>query len=271
MIAYADRGLAKLEVGHYRGAIVDLGDAIRRKKEDSSTLGMSYEYRGDAYMKVGDYRDAIADYGKAIERRLANDTFLLNIKQFRALYPEYNGASDEALIRKINALFWPEFEYKVVAKRLMENSHEYPAALLHELYEKRGDAYLRANDFRRGVLDFNRIFKGIPNFGDTLDRWRLLGSAAGSEEYYVDVKSTELADGGQPARLWIKTVSKKHTSTVESYEVDCKTRRINQTSALVYDSENKLVRSSGLNSGWQRIVPDTMGEQLYDGVCSANR
>src|SRR5258708_15074934 len=100
--------------GRSLGATVDLGDAIRRKTDESSTLGMSYEYRADAYAKLGDYRNAVADYSKAIERRLANDTFLYSLKQIRGLYPEYNSVSDETLCRKINALFWPEFEYNVI-------------------------------------------------------------------------------------------------------------------------------------------------------------
>jgi len=268
--AYADRGLAKLEAGRFLAATVDLGDAIRRKKDDDATLGMSYQLRADAYMKLGDYRDAIADYSKAIERELRNLTFLLSLKQIRGLYPEYNGVSDEALCRKINVLFWPELEYNVVAERLLEKREEWAIGSLYELYEKRGDAYLGCNDFRRGVLDFSRIFKGIPNFADLVDRWRLLGSHSGGEQYYVDVKSVEFADNG-PARLWVKTLRKKQTHTVEACEVDCKSKRIRQTSSLVYDSEGKLVSSTEASSGWQQVVPDTMGEHLYNGLCSAPR
>lgn len=274
--AYADRGLAKLEFGQYLSATLDLGEAIRRKREssfafDKDTLGMSYEYRADAYMKAGEHRNAIADYSKAIERRLANDSFLLSLKQFRDLYPEYNRVSDEVLCRKIHALFWPEFEYDVVSKKLLgENGDWEPSFLLKDLYEKRGDAYLRANDFYDGVLDFNRIFKGFPNFAEFVDRWRLLGTSSDASDYYLDLRTVEFAESG-PSRLWLKNVNKNRSYTVQSVEIDCKSKRINTTSANAYDSEAKFVRSSDLGTGWQQIIPETQGEQLYMGMCSGQR
>ena len=53
--------------------------------------------------------------------------------------------------------------------------------------------------------------------------------------------------------------------------MDCKARRMNQTSAVAYDSNGKVANSSDVSSGWQRIVPDTIGEQLYNGACSQAR
>jgi tetratricopeptide (TPR) repeat protein len=39
VIAYADRGLAELELGRYLAAAVDLQEAIQRKPDDSSIPG----------------------------------------------------------------------------------------------------------------------------------------------------------------------------------------------------------------------------------------
>jgi hypothetical protein len=115
----------------------------------------------------------------------------------------------------------------------------------------------------------NRIFKGIPNFADSTDRWRALGRSTDGEDYYLDVKSVEFS-ANEPIRLWIKTVGKKETETL-AYEMDCKGRRMNTTSIVVYDPKGKVVNSSDVGSGWQRIVPDTIGEQLYNGACSTGR
>jgi tetratricopeptide (TPR) repeat protein len=266
--AYSDRGIAKLETSQYLSATFDFGEAIRRKNEGDTFLPNLYEYRGDANVKLGNYRDAITDYSKAIERRLANDIFLFSLKQIRALYPEYDGGSDETLCRKLNILFFPQFEYTVFAKQLMEENGKWQVSLLNELYEKRGDTYLKVGDYRRGVLDFGRIFKGIPNFADSTDRWRLLGRSADGEEYYLDVKSADFSREG--VRLWIKTVGKKETQTI-AYEMDCKMKRINNTSSITYDSRGKVMSSSEMGGEWQRIIPDTIGEQLYNGACSAIR
>jgi tetratricopeptide (TPR) repeat protein len=272
--AYADRGLAKLELGQYIAATLDLGNSIRRRKADDGTLTRSYWYRADAYTKAGMYGDAIEDYSNAIKQHLTSLIFLLNLKQIRGLYPEYNGVSDEALCRKIHGLLWPEFEYAVFAKQLLgwEDEDKWASSTLSDLYERRGDAYLRANDFRRGVLDFIRIFKGLPKFADTVERWRKLGFASGGEQHYVDVKSMEVDSNGA-ARLWVKTLSKKlpkATYTVQAYEVDCKGRRLNLVSFVLYDSSDHVVSSSDVPTGWRPIVPDSMGERLYNGMCSQN-
>lgn len=261
--AYADRGLAELEIGNYIAATSDLGRAIELKGDDSETLSMSYEYRGDAYGKMGMYREAIDNYSKAIKCQLANQTFLMSLKQFRELYPEYDKVSDEVLIRRINALFWPQFDYATMSKQLLERTSEYKIGSIHSLYEKRGDCYLRNGDYRRSALDFNRIFKGIPDFASTIDRWRLLGGKPG-EEWYLDVKSAEF---GTAPRLWAKFIHKDKTLDIQSFDFDCKGRRLATTSVATYDKDGNLLGSNDSNSGWQRVIPDSLGEQIFNGMC----
>ena len=270
MTAYSDRGIAKLEMMQYTSAVSDFEEAIRLRKPGDSYLPELYENLGDAHVGLGDYTKAIADYSKAIERRLANDSFLFSIKQIRALYPEYDAVSDELLCRKINAQFWPEFEYSVVAERLIrENDNWSVSFLLSGLYEKRGDTYLKSSDYFRGVLDFKRIFKGVPSMADSTDRWRLLGGTSNGDKYFLDTKSAEFS-AIAPVHFWIKTVGKKETTTV-AYEIDCKGRRISTTSGVTYDPNGKVLNTSEIGSGWQVIIPDTIGEQFYNGACSSSR
>jgi tetratricopeptide (TPR) repeat protein len=266
--AYADRGLAKLETGDNWGATIDFGDAIRREKEDASYLPDLYEHRADAYVRLGNYSEAISDYNKAIELKFGQMTILLSLNQIRGLYPEYDQVSDQVLLHKIHDLFWPNMEYAGFAKQLDGNG-KWAISLLNELYEKRGDTYLRSGDFRRGILDFTRIFKGIPNFSDSTDRWRTLGRTADQEDYFLDVKSAEFPGDG-PVRIWLKFVGKKETQTVEN-ELDCNAKRMKRASIVTYDSNGTVLTSSEVSSGWQGIVPDTIGEQLYNGACRSAR
>jgi hypothetical protein len=218
------------------------------------------------------YREAIESYSNAIRETLAISTFSsLNLKRIRSLYPEYDGVSDEAFVRKIHALFWPNEEYSVTAKRLIEGEGDRNWITFYKsTYENRGEAYLRIGDFRRGVLDFKRIFNAAPDDANATERWRLVGTSADGEELYLDVRTAEFANN-EHARLWLKTVSKAPTHTVEAYEVECKLRRINRTAFVVYDANDKVLRSSDTSSGWQGIVPESMGERLYNGVCSVSR
>jgi hypothetical protein len=39
--------------------------------------------------------------------------------------------------------------------------------------------------------------------------------------------------------------------------------------SLVYDSSDTLLRSTDITSGWQQVAPQTIGEQLYEGVCGS--
>jgi tetratricopeptide (TPR) repeat protein len=265
--AYCDRGIAKLESGHYFAAISDFGDAIRRAKPGDTFLSDLYQDRGDANVKLGQYREAIPDYSKAIERRLANDSYLMNLHQFRSLYPEYDSVSDEVVGHKINALFWPEFNYEITAKNLKENKDFAIGFLLSELYEKRGDAYLNVRDFKRGVLDFNRIFKGIPDSTGSTERWRPLGKSAAGDEIFLDVKSAEFPNNA-PVTLWLKFEEKKESQKIE-YEIDCKGRLMNEASVISYDSTGKVSGSSEIASGWKRVIPDSIGEQIFNGACSS--
>jgi tetratricopeptide (TPR) repeat protein len=263
VIAWADRGLANLEIGRYLAATVDLGEAIRRKGEDSSTLSMSYEYRGDAYAKMGTYRDAIENYSQAIKYQLANMTHLISLTQIRGLYPEYESVPDEALVRKINLLFWPQYDHATMTKILTEKQSEWKISMINDLYEKRADCYLKYGDYRRGVLDFSRIFKGIPDFGQYVERWRSMGGKAG-EEWFIDIKSTEFS---ATPRLWAKFMEKDQSYSVQAFDFDCKSRRIAMTSIAKYNKDEELVGSSDTGGGWQRVIPQTRGEQMYFGMC----
>jgi tetratricopeptide (TPR) repeat protein len=266
--AFSDRGIANLEMQKYLTAISDFDSAIRLEDPNDTFLSTLYEDKGDANVAMSQYREAIVDYSKAIERQLANEVFLLSLKQFRALYPEYDNASDEVLCRKLNALFFPAMKYEDFSKQLVELNGKWEVSSLNDLYEKRGDAYLKSGDFRQGVLDSNRIYKGIPNFASSTDRWRLLGGT-GSYQYYLDVKTAEFTMNGA-VRLWIKAAGKRETSTT-AYEMDCQSKRLNVTSAVTYDPSGKVTNSYESSSGWQRIVPDTIGEQFYNGACSVGR
>jgi tetratricopeptide (TPR) repeat protein len=267
--AYSDRGLAKLELGEYYSAISDFSDSIRKQKPNSEFLELAYENRADAYTNVGNSSSAISDLDKAIEQDLAKFSIIIDLRDFRAIYPEYRAVADEALVRKIQALFWPELSYEDLSKQLLENKYPMRPSQLADLYVKRGDAYLKAQNFRKAVAEYNRAFSGFGEYWKTIERWRLMASSASGEDFYLDVKTLEFSGDG-PARLWLKVLSKKPTHTVDAYEVDCKAKRINQVSTAVYDSNNDVVTSTDLIGGWQRVIPETMGEQLYNGMCSAN-
>lgn len=265
--AYNDRGLAKMDLGQFLSAIGDFGDAITKDKNpDDFFSKFHYENRADARIKIADYIPAAADLTKAIELTLANNTFLMNVETFKAIFPEYKKVSDEALFRKIQSLYYPQLTNEDVMKQMKGNS-DFIDTLLADLYLKRADTYLKAGNYRKASTDYNRVFNGFGEYGKASDRWRPMGTNS-SGESFVDARTIDLSGNGI-ARIWLKTVSaNKATYSVDAYEIDCGSRRINEESTVLYNSDGKVIKSSDSIVNWQRIVPDTIGEQLYFGLCA---
>jgi hypothetical protein len=173
------------------------------------------------------YREAIDDYTQAIAQQFGSMTILLSLEQIRGLYPEFAAIPDEDLIHRINTQFWPAMSHADLSETLLHKNGKWAISLLNDLYEKRGDAYLRAHDFPHGVMDLRRIFEGIPAFAPSTDRWRSISRTKG-EEKFLDVRTVELLSKGKgkfsTARFWLKTVTKKST-VIQSCEFDVTGRR----------------------------------------------
>jgi hypothetical protein len=147
------------------------------------------------------------------------------------------------------------------AKQLIENK-PFSVSLVAEAYEKRMDAYLGAARYRRALADYSRAVAASDNDGKYIERWRSVGKTKDGERF-IDIKTVEFSP--QP-RLWMKTTKAKGYE-LDSFEVDCGGRRIRTVSEHGYDDEGKMTNSSGA-SGWQPIIPDTLGEQFFTATCN---
>ncbi|WP_114205488.1 hypothetical protein [Acidisarcina polymorpha] len=198
---------------------------------------------------------------------MAIQVMVLSLSQFRGIYPEYASMSDAVLLQKLNRLFAPNYEPAPFNKLLTQDNGKMAITfILSELYESRGDAYLKSGDYRRGILDFQRIFGGIPGHVDSTERWRSLGTFGHGDSYYLDVKSSEVTPGRLP-QLWVKRVGAKE-SEVMAFDIDCVAHKLRGASSIVYDSHNNPKSDSGSGGKWSVVAPDTLGEQLWSGVCT---
>jgi len=259
------RGHAELELGKTREAIDDFGKTIGVQKGSD---GAEYETRADAYMKDGQWDLAIKDLTAAISLQTGNQVLLMNIGQFRALYPEYKAASDDAVARKLNQTFFPNIKYEDFAKQFLQTNHGW--ALDPDIYLKRSSAYLGAGNWHMASVDFRRAEDGAPNFSKMLDdeRW---GEVAPQQNgrVYIDMKTFD-DDRSASAKVWIKQVQGSGDDTgpysLRQFELNCGMRRIRAISVADYDASGKL---TGSHEGerWESVVPQTLGETLYNGVC----
>jgi hypothetical protein len=59
----------------------------------------------------------------AISHQIGNQVLLINIGQFRALYPEYKAANDEAVARKFNQTFFSNVKYEDFSQRFLQTNN----------------------------------------------------------------------------------------------------------------------------------------------------
>ena len=266
--AYHDRGVAKFESSDFYGAISDFSSAIDGKLAD---LKLAYENRADAYGKVNNYNNAIKDYTEAIKIEFGRQLFLMNITQVKKLYPEYRSVPDEVLCRKLHLMFFRNMKYEDFARQLMQvnlKKGDFDSFLIPDLLAKRADAYLRAGDYRRGITDYQRSADGFEYGRKTVSRWHVVSSS--SQELSIDSETAEFDNQSSP-RFWIKLLDTKQATKgaykVEQWVVDCNVKKIKIHSFLAYDARGKVLDSNDRETGWESTVPDSLGEQIYKGMC----
>jgi tetratricopeptide (TPR) repeat protein len=267
--AYNDRALAKMQLGNAYDAISDFDKAIENKKRELQRSS-SYENRADAYMKTQQLDLGIRDLTTAISLQIGGVVLLSNINQFRALYPEYKAASDEAVARKLDQTFYPNMKYEDFSKGFLHNNKAWASTVVPDLYLKRSDAYLKAGNWHNAAVEFRRAVDGFPSYADAIDRWREISEQHDSH-VYIDMKTFD-DTRSDSAKLWIKQApngSNDSPYSVEQYELNCGARQIRSISFANYDGSGNLMRSR--ESGkWGSVVPDTLGETLLVGICRSN-
>jgi tetratricopeptide (TPR) repeat protein len=158
-IAYNDRGLSKASLGEYQSAILDFTQSIAIGCKD---ICGSYDNRADAYLKLHNYPKAIDDISASIKLTLSSAIFLMNIDQFRRIYPEYDAVADDALCERLRALFFPAMSYATFAKQFLIDAKEFQSTILPDLYLKRGDAYAALKQTQKANKEYDRISHAFP-------------------------------------------------------------------------------------------------------------
>src|SRR6516162_9946115 len=101
-------------------AISDFTDAIKIEGRELPKSN-AYEWRASAYMQTREWDLAIKDLTSTISLQIAGSV-VGNVSQFRAIYPEYGAASDEAIAQKLNQTFYPDIKYEDFAQRFLTGS-----------------------------------------------------------------------------------------------------------------------------------------------------
>jgi tetratricopeptide (TPR) repeat protein len=266
--AYHDRGLAKMQLGRDYDAISDFSSAIKIQPRELNEH-YSYENRADAYVKTRQWDLALRDLTTAISFQVGSSVLLMNVSQFRAIYPEYKAASNEAIARKLHQTFYPNLTYEGFSEKFLTQP-AMGSTVIPDLYLKRSDAYLKKGSWHQASIEFRRAINGFPDYADAVDRWREIGRTANSQSY-IDMKTFD-DDRSDSIKVWLKQARGMNDADgpyqLMRFELNCGARQLRTMSVANYDASGSLVGSRE-GGRWASILPDTIGETLYSGACRA--
>jgi tetratricopeptide (TPR) repeat protein len=260
-----DRGLAKANLNRHFDAIQDFTAAIKlHKVSDGDSLYISLENRADSYLKTRQYDKAIADLTGVISLHLKTYLYLMDIYSFRKLYPECSTLSDQELTEKMWSRYFPNMKYGDFAENWDQKKDKtWTPLLLAQLYPKRAEAYLLSGRYKDTTADYKRIYNGIPDFANTIERWQPFATSQDGQQLF-DVQTAEYLENGT-FRVWIKSNAAKGPN-VTLYSIDCQQRTLRVEEGQSYDPKGNPVRQIGQGQ-WGKAVPDTIGETLCNGFC----
>jgi tetratricopeptide (TPR) repeat protein len=266
--SYNDRGLAKTYIGREYDAISDFTSAIKLQPRDLLDQShYSFEGRADAYVKTRQWDLALRDLTTAISLQIGSSLLLMNIDQFRAIYPEYNSVSNDEIARKLQQTFYPNWKYEDFAKGFFTHS-AMSSTVIPDLYLKRSDTYLLKGNWPRASVDFRRAVNGFPAYADVIDRWREIGRTADARNY-IDMKTFDSARNDS-IKFWLKAGPNSGENEgpykVSRFELNCRANQLRTLSFANYDAGGQIIGSGG-GGRWVSIFPESIGEMLHNGAC----
>ncbi len=266
--AYHDRGLAYSSIGKYWNAIEDFTQAIKAKKKVISKHE-AYVNRAEAYANNNQFNEAIADYGKAIELHTGDVVILMSLPQFRSIYPEYDDLDDDTLLSRLRDKYFPNMELEGFSKQLLREGHKWNDTGGFQIYEKRGDTFLRFGYFAKAVGDYQRAVRIWPDY--PMDRWKYIFDRSKARSF-LDITTVERLNRNSYS-FWLKdehpnAKQKEVSYTLQKLAIDCSSRKMATMSHNEYDASGKVKSSYDVPSGWSTVIPDSVGERLYKGWCS---
>ena len=262
--AYNDRGLAKTYTGDYYTATSDFSDAIRLKKDDQNSLENTYENRADAYIKASNYDSAIEDFSSAIGLKFASQVFLMSLQQIRTIYPELNSISDKDLLEGLRQKYFPNMSPADFTGQYQKNTKPYEDFVLAGLYVGRGNAYLHKGNFKKAAGEYSRALHDDSTY--VYDRWESISKTA-ENEYLIDTQTLDFSQAGNVS-LWVQISNTNDNSYFRTnFQINCTDRKIKSASSTRYDSTGNVTGTIP-EQDWQSVVPETIGEALYNGMCT---
>jgi tetratricopeptide (TPR) repeat protein len=169
-LIYINRGVAYNDLGNYRQAIEDYGQAIEIKPDYAD----AYYNRGRAYNDLGNHRQAIEDLNRAIEINPGNSSAYNNrgaayngLGNYRQAIEDLNRAIE------IKPRYAEAYNNRGISFKSLGNYRQaiedYGRAIeikpgFADVYNNRGNAYNNLGNYRQAIEDYGRAIEIKPGF-----------------------------------------------------------------------------------------------------------
>jgi len=158
----ADKALAEFHSGRSSNALADYNAALANGCDERPCE--LYNSRGDVYLKLRDYRNALVDCNLYLRSYLESGAlFLINIDQFRSLYPEFDSVDDLQLTERLRKQFFPQISSLDFRKKFLQSDKGILSFILADAYARRGDILKKLGKTAEANREYDRITRA---FGD---------------------------------------------------------------------------------------------------------
>lgn len=121
------------------------------------------------------------------------------------------------------------------------------------------------------IFSFALIFGFLILFNQTLtaqnNRWEYIGTNTDGIIFYID--KTTIERSGREVRLWEKSVFPDGSYQINLSRWQCSERTNILVTSNIYTPQGSLI-STKKGKNWNGIIPDSIGEAIYEAVCDAN-
>jgi tetratricopeptide (TPR) repeat protein len=167
----ADKALAEFHSGRLGNALADYNKALANGCAEAPCE--LYNSRGDIYLKLGDYRHALVDCNLYLRSYLeSGPLFLINIDQFRSLYPEFDTVDDLQLTERLRKQFFPQISALDFRKRFLQSDKGMLSFILADAYARRGDILKKLGKTAEANREYDRITRAFADLNDSYFTFR---------------------------------------------------------------------------------------------------
>ena len=141
--------------------------------------------------------------------------------------------------------------------------------------ERRKPTPKRPDIDRKAESDCGVLYSAREFVEELKVEWRVAGET-NDDVYYYNTKKMECVQG--VLKAWVKQVAKETNSTkgispysMQRVELNCRTAQIKLGAKTIYGKKGQVLGERPAEPDWTDVVPDSLGEGIWETICRKSR